>query len=186
MRVATTLVLVTLLVALVLLPGADDQAEAAPKRRGGGSRRGSSSSSGGGWFGSKKKSNNYGSSSGGGWFGSKKKTGYGSSGLGGHKKSKTMKTLKKAAVIGAVAYGSYKIGQLSSRFSTFGHGGHHYGYGFNDWNRWREADGFMCRDSNDCQWIDRRLYCQDYEMDFQPSVSSVVIVVQQHTKHALS
>ena len=29
----------------------------------------------------------------------------------------------------------------------------------------------MCRDDNDCNWIDARLYCQDYELDFQPSVS---------------
>ena len=54
-------------------------------------------------------------------------------------------------------------------------GGYHHGfgggYGFRDWNRAREIDGFMCRDSNDCNWIDRNLYCQDYELDFQPSVS---------------
>lgn len=38
-------------------------------------------------------------------------------------------------------------------------------------NRWREVDGFMCRDSNDCNWIDRQLYCQDYELEFTPNVS---------------
>ena len=53
--------------------------------------------------------------------------------------------------------------------SSYRHGG---GYGWNDYNRWREIDGFLCRDSNDCSWIDRQLYCQDYELDFQPSVSS--------------
>ena len=113
-----------------------------------------------------------------------------------------MKTLKKAAVIGmcrigilwvffyevffyinffvklgAVAYGGYQLGKLSSRFSGYG-GGYGYGdqrYGFNDWNRWREIDGFMCRDSNDCNWIDRDLYCQDYELDFQPSVRETCV-----------
>lgn len=80
-------------------------------------------------------------------------------------------TLKKAAVIGAVAYGSYQIGKLSSRFGG-GYGG--YGgsgnFGFNDWNSWREADGMLCRSSEDCSWIDPRLYCQDYELQFTPSV----------------
>jgi hypothetical protein len=78
-----------------------------------------------------------------------------------------MSTLKKAAVVGVGVYAGYKLGQLSSRFS----GGYHRNeYGFNDYNRWREIDGFMCRDSNDCNWIDQRLYCQDYELDFTPSV----------------
>ena len=76
--------------------------------------------------------------------------------------------LKKAAVIGAVAYGSYQLGKLSAGYGGWGWGRSH-GYGFNDWNRWREVDGFLCRDSNDCNWIDRRLYCQDYELDFSPS-----------------
>lgn len=62
-----------------------------------------------------------------------------------------------------------QLGKLSSRFGHHGYGG--YGYRFNDWNRWREIDGFLCRDSNDCNWIDSRLYCQDYELDFEPSVS---------------
>ena len=133
---------------------------------------------------------------------------YGSSGGGYKKKSKTKSRLKKAAVIGATAYGAYQLGKLSGRFrygcsrgpspsisydlkrqfvqiiklriqplkmtiefrlpSSYSHGG---GYGWNDYNRWREIDGFLCRDSNDCSWIDRQLYCQDYELDFQPSVS---------------
>lgn len=81
--------------------------------------------------------------------------------------------MKKAAVIGVTAYGSYKIGKLAGRFSGYGHHGG-FGYGFNDWNRWRAQDGFLCRDSNDCQWIDRNLYCQDYELDFTPSVSKKI------------
>ena len=80
-----------------------------------------------------------------------------------------------------MAYGGYQLGKLSSRFSGYG-GGYGYGghqYGFNDWNRWREIDGFMCRDSNDCNWIDRNLYCQDYELDFQPSVSFMPVATGQ-------
>ena len=76
--------------------------------------------------------------------------------------------LKKAAVIGAVAYGSYQIGKLSAGYSSWTWGQQN-GYQFSDWNRWREADGFLCRNTSDCSWIDRRLYCQDNELTFTPS-----------------
>lgn len=82
------------------------------------------------------------------------------------KKGGAMKTLKKAAVIGAVAYGGYQIGKLTGKFGSWGSRG---SWGFNDWNKWREIDGFMCRDDNDCKWIDQKLDCQDYELDFTPS-----------------
>ena len=51
-------------------------------------------------------------------------------------------------MLGATAYGAYQLGKLSGRFSSFGgYGGGIYGrYGWNDYNRWREIDGFMCRD----------------------------------------
>ena len=90
-----------------------------------------------------------------------------------------MKTLKKAAVIGAVAYGGYQLGKLSGGYSHWGWGRSH-GYGFNDYNRWREIDGFMCRNNNDCNWIDDRLYCQDYELDFRPSVSTIDNSLHDH------
>merc|ERR1719367_2553104 len=81
--------------------------------------------------------------------------------------------LKKAAVIGATAYGAYQLGKLSGRFSGYG-GGYGYGghrYGYNEWNRWREIDGFLCRRNEDCNWIDPRLYCQDYELKFTPTAA---------------
>ena len=139
------------------------ECEPLPGRKGGRSK----SSSGGfsSWFGGSKKkqnNNNYGNNN----------NNYGSSNYGnnyGKKKSK-YGTLKKAAVIGAAAYGGYQLGKLTSGYGGWGWGRSH-GFGFNDWNRWREIDGFMCRDSNDCNWIDPRLYCQDYELDFNPSVS---------------
>ena len=100
--------------------------------------------------------------------------GYGNYGNNNYKKkSKTKSTLKKAAVIGVTAYGAYQLGKLSNRFGGYGggygYGGHHYNY--RQWNNWREIDGFMCRNDKDCNWIDQRLYCQDYELKFQPSVS---------------
>ena len=44
--------------------------------------------------------------------------GYGNNNYG--KKKKGMSTLKKAAVIGAVAYGSYQIDKMSSGYSHWG------------------------------------------------------------------
>lgn len=87
----------------------------------------------------------------------------------GFKQGSKLRTLKKAAVIGAAVYGGYQLGKLSGSFHNWGWGRSH-GYGFNDWNRWREVDGFLCRTNDDCNWVDPRLYCQDYELKFQPSV----------------
>jgi hypothetical protein len=41
-----------------------------------------------------------------------------------------MKTLKKAAVIGAVAYGAYQLGKLSGGFKNYGGWGNSHGDGF--------------------------------------------------------
>ena len=78
----------------------------------------------------------------------------------------------KGAAIGAGAYGVYKLGQLSTRFDGNGFGG----YGINDWNSWREADGMLCRKNSDCSWLDPHMYCQDYELDFSPNVSPLKMV----------
>ena len=171
----------------------DGEPEPEPGRRGGGGRKSSGGFSS--WFGgSKKKQNNYGSDSypkqqygnsnyGNNNYGNNnygKNNNYGSNNYGSnnygnnYKKKSKYGTLKKAAVIGAAAYGGYQLGKLTSHYGSWGWG-HQHGYGFNDWNRWREIDGFMCRDSNDCNWIDPRLYCQDYELDFTPSVSHHII-----------
>ena len=87
-------------------------------------------------------------------------------------KSSFGKKLLKGAAIGAGAYGVYKLGQLSTRFDGNGFGG----YGVNDWNSWREADGMLCRKDSDCNWLDRHMYCQDYELDFSPNVSPLKMV----------
>ena len=86
------------------------------------------------------------------------------------KKGSKLKTLKKAAIIGAVAYGTYKLGKMKAGFGGWKYGRSH-GIDFDKWDSWRQIDGFMCRDSNDCNWIDSQLYCQDYKLDFSPSVS---------------
>ena len=71
-------------------------------------------------------------------------------------------------MVGVGVYAGYQLGKLSAGYSSWGWGRQH-GYGFNDWNRWREVDGFLCRETSDCSWVDPRLYCQDYELDFKPS-----------------
>jgi len=131
-----------------VLDAAENGALAAPGRRGGGggSRGGSRSSS---------------SSRGSSWGRSKP------SGSGGYKKkSSTKSKLKKAAIVGAGVYGGYQLGKLTSKFSGYRGGG---GWGYSDYNKWREVDGFLCRNTQDCNWIDNDLYCQDYELDFEPS-----------------
>lgn len=159
MRTTSCFVLIGTLALILALFLYVDHAEAAPGRRGGSSGGGRKSGGIGGWFSSKKKT---GSIGGGGW--SKPASG----GNYGKKKGGLGSKLKKAAVIGAVAYGGYQLGKLSAGYGNWGWGRSH-GYGFNDWNQWREVDGFLCRENNDCNWIDRQLYCQDYELDFQPS-----------------
>merc|ERR1719495_881817 len=79
-------------------------------------------------------------------------------------KKKVKSKLKKAAVVGAVAYTAYKVGKLRAGFGL-----KKRKYKFDDWNDWREADGLLCRNTTDCNWVDTRLYCQDYELDFSPS-----------------
>lgn len=149
------LIAVALLFIAVFISIDESEASPAPRRKSSGGRRKSSSGSSGGWGGSNTKTNS--------------NSGYG--GNGGYKKKNKMKSnLKKAAVIGATAYGAYQIGKLSGRFGNYGGygmGGRRYGY--NEYNRWREIDGFLCRRNEDCNWVDARLYCQDYELKFTPS-----------------
>jgi len=172
MKNTTYLILILGVILAITIMTFIDQSDASPapepkRRKSGGSRK---SSSGTSWWGgsNKQKNSGYGNSG----YGN---SGYGNSGYANNykpkKKSKTKSTLKKAAVIGATAYGAYQLGKLSTRFSGYGngygYGGRHYGY--REWNNWREIDGFMCRNNKDCDWVDPRLYCQDYELKFQPS-----------------
>jgi hypothetical protein len=33
-------------------------------------------------------------------------------------------------------------------------------YNFDDWKRWQEADGLLCRTNSDCGWIENSLQCE--------------------------
>ena len=77
-------------------------------------------------------------------------------------KSSLKKKFIKGAVIGAGAYVGYKAAKMVGKFATSRLHGH--GYGLNDWNDWREVDGMLCRNNQDCSWINPQMYCQDYEV----------------------
>ena len=66
-------------------------------------------------------------------------------------------------MIGAGAYVGYQLGKATGRFGGWHHGG---GWGWNDYNRWRQQDGMLCRNNQDCSWMDPSMHCEDYEIDF--------------------
>ena len=96
-------------------------------------------------------------------------------------KSKLKSRLKKAALVGVGVYAGYKLTKMASKFAKRrsegrrGFTNYDSHYDFDDWNDWREADGFLCRNDNDCEWIDDNLSCEDYELDFSPSVRQIII-----------
>ena len=85
--------------------------------------------------------------------------------------------LGKIALIGAGAYGAYSLGKVAGKFSSWksGFGGPAGGWNYQQWNQWREQDGMLCRSDKDCKWIDPNLDCEDYELDFSPTVSIFVL-----------
>ena len=72
----------------------------------------------------------------------------------------------KATVIGVGIFSSAQLSKLSAKFPK-----NNLGYNFNDWNNWREEEGFLCRNDKDCSWIDAKMNCGDYELLFTPNVS---------------
>merc|ERR1711971_611744 len=68
----------------------------------------------------------------------------------------TIKKLKKAALIGVGVYAGYKLTKAAAKFANFDDPD----TDFDTWNRWREADGFLCRTDNHCNWLDENLECQ--------------------------
>ena len=75
-------------------------------------------------------------------------------------KAKNFKTVKKVALVSAGVYISYKLAKLGAKFGSWRHGG---SWGFDDWDDWREADGMLCRTSDDCRWVDQSMRCEDWE-----------------------
>ena len=107
---------------------------------------------------------NSGRSSGRTWIGSRSRS-YGKTG------GTKFSTIKKVAAVGAVAYGAYKIGELSTKFSSFNWGNtYHPKYSFDSWNRWRQDDGLLCRNDYDC-WISSDMVCYPETFSLKINVS---------------
>ena len=69
----------------------------------------------------------------------------------------------RGAAIGRGVYHPTKKQKLRRKYRT-----HSSSDNFDDWNEWRENDGMLCRNDNDCKWIHSRFYCKYYELDFTP------------------
>ena len=120
-------------------------------RRSGGSRWSSSSlSRGSKWWGS---SSSSGRSK---WGGGSKVTKTKS-----QVKAKNFKTVKEVALVAAGAHTGKQLAKLGTKFGKWSHGG---SWNFDSWDNWREADGMLCRTSNDCKWIDQSMRCEDWEV----------------------
>ena len=76
-------------------------------------------------------------------------------------KAKNFKNVKKVALVAAGAYAGYQLAKLGTKFGSWSHGG---SWGFDDWDDWREADGMLCRTSDDCRWVDQSMRCEDWEI----------------------
>ena len=93
---------------------------------------------------------------------------------------------KKESVIGKSSYEPNQLKRLKSRLirTRFDYYENRYSnqkrrpydFQFDSWNNWRKNDGFMCRDTNDCNWIDKNLYCQNNK-ELQPIVSYSSILI---------
>ena len=71
---------------------------------------------------------------------------------------------------------AYKLLCLNSFFIA--------GYKFDDWNRWPKSDGYLCRSSQDCSWIDQNFLCQREILGQQPNV--ICTITHTHTHTSLS
>jgi len=79
--------------------------------------------------------------------------------------------VRSPAVVGAVAYAGYQVGKMEGKFSNYHWDNTHSEYNFETWNKWRQADGFLCRNDTDCNWLDDYLECQKVG-DFGWSINS--------------
>ena len=76
---------------------------------------------------------------------------------GSYQQIKATSTLEKP---GGNGLESYELNKLNSRFFDFAWPQDSPGYTFDDWNNWRENDGFLCRNDTDCRWLGFNLECK--------------------------
>ena len=48
---------------------------------------------------------------------------------------------------------------------------------FQTWNNLRQSDGFLCRVDEDCEWINKKLYCREENVSASAEVKVIVIVL---------
>ena len=153
MRGSLFLLLMTALVIVAFLLDIDDNGAMARGRGGGGrsSSSGSRSSSKGSWSsssGSRTSSSGSRSSSSGSWSSFR---------------GSRWPHLGRGGVVGRGVYYPTKKQKLRRKYRKDTSIND-----FDDWNEMREKDGMLCRNDNDCKWIDSSLYCKNYEIDFLP------------------
>ena len=83
---------------------------------------------------------------------------------------KAISVLEKTKVNGLKLNNSHQVTELKSRFLDFFWTENVPKHDFQDWNKWRENDGFLCRNDNDCKWLGYKMECQivadfDWEID---------------------
>merc|ERR1712192_207074 len=133
-------------------------------------RKGGSSSSSSSSTGSSSSSNG-GGIGGGGWSkpggssSSNNGLGGGSSGFGkpGKGKPSKGKWVKKAVIGAGAAYTAYKVKKAKKKFGKRKTKKGKKSYEFEEWDTWRQDNGILCRDNDDC-WLDERLTCNDYAL----------------------
>ena len=87
--------------------------------------------------------------------------------------ARTAQSAEMAARIGwKTVYSTLQLSRLRWLFERHRKGSEDdNGDTFDEWNRCRIEDGILCRDSDDCSWIDSNLYCDENELNFTPEVS---------------
>ena len=101
-------------------------------------------------------------------------------------------------MIGASNYTNYQMELLKAKFDQKKSEKGAASYTFEEWNNWRKSDGFMCRTSDDCNWIHSELYClnantlaskiaQDFNLKTTlPEISLIVSVSSNYHYHLKS
>ena len=61
-----------------------------------------------------------------------------------------------------------------------------FDYDFDDWNRDAILDGWVCRNDQDCTWIDENLGCNDYEFNLDQIQVIFHMVLIDNDAHILA
>merc|ERR1711887_456165 len=62
--------------------------------------------------------------------------------------------------------------KLNEKFNKKKKADDHFTY--NSWNKWRQADGMLCRNDNDCNWVDEDLKCMSYNVTIRTQTLKMI------------